>query len=158
MTDSQMLPWDDTADVGEFDYGDLGNVPDIDKEQYNGKVIVVVGVSDGKFESDYGTAARSLLHYMPDEDRVSFGPWGLLLSETSPAITMAKGQLQKNGGRPFYARIVKKMGKTYPYWLLEPVKVVFTESGSIGGFRTRSGEVITNAEAALPMPERKGRK
>lgn len=157
MTDSQMLPWDGTEEVGEFDFGDLGNQPDIDKNAYNGKVLVVVGVSDGTFESaEYQKPARSLLHYMPEDDR-AFGPWGLLLSEDSPAIRQAEGQLQKNGGKSFYARIVKRQGKTFPYWGLEPVRAVFNEHGQLAGFRTRTGEVISNADSALPMPERKGR-
>jgi len=154
---TEMAPFDPNQEIGEFDYGDLGNIPEIDKNQYNGKVIVVVGVSEGTFEGEFDTPARSLLHYMPEDDQ-AFNPWGLLLSETSPAIKLAQGQLQKNGGKPFYARIVKKMGTKFPYWVLEPVKVVFTSEGQIGGFRIKSGEIISNADASLPMPERKPRK
>jgi len=155
MTD--ILPWNDGDEIGEFDFGDLGNIPEIDKNAYNGKVIVIVGVSDGKFEGEFDTPARSILHYMPEDDR-AFGPWGLLLSENSPAIRQALGQLEKNGGKSFYARLVKKQGNKFPYWALEPVKVVFTQEGQIGGFRTKDGTIISNADAALPMPERKPRK
>jgi len=154
---SDIQPYDPDQEIGEFDYGDLGNIPEIDKNAYNGKVLVVVGVSEGKFEGEFDTPARSLLHYMPEDDQ-AFGPWGLLLSETSPAIRLALGQLEKNGQKPFYARVVKKQGNKFPYWTLEPVKVVFTPEGQIGGFRTKDGSIISNADASLPMPERKTRK
>ena len=99
---SSMLPYDADNEIGEFDYGDLGNIPQIDKNEYNGKVIIVTGVSDGKFEGEFDTPARSILHYMPEN-------------------------------------------------------VVFTSEGHIGGFRTKAGDIISNADAALPMPERKPR-
>jgi hypothetical protein len=155
MTDMQAF--DPNQEIGEFDFGDLGNIPEIDKNEYNGKVIIIVGVSAGSFEGEFDTPAKSLLHYMPEDDQ-AFNPWGLLLSESSPAIRQAKGQLEKSGGKPFYARIMKKMGNKFPYWTLEPVKVVFNQDGQIGGFRTKAGEVISNADASLPMPERKPRK
>jgi hypothetical protein len=154
---SEMVPFDPNQEIGEFDFGDLGNIPEISKEAYSGKVIVIVGISEGTFEGEFDTPAKSILHYMPEDDR-AFNPWGLLLSETSPAVKQAQGQLAKNGGKPFYARVVKKMGSKFPYWTLEPVKVVFTQDGQIGGFRTKEGEIISNADAALPMPERKTRK
>ena len=152
-----MEPYNPEEEIGEFEYGDLGNIPDISKEDYNGKVLVVVGISDGSFEGEYDEPARSILHYFPEDDR-AFSPWGLLLGQSSPAIKQALGQLEKNGNKPFYARIVKKQGRTFPYWILEPVRVVFTPDGKIGGFRTKTGEIITNADAALPMPERKPKK
>ena len=154
---SDIIPFDPNDEITEFEYGDLGNIPDIDKSEYNGKVIIVVGISDGEFQGEFDEPAKSILHYMPEDDR-SFGPWGLLLGKNSPAIRQAVGQLEKSGGKPFYARILKKQGNKFPYWILEPVKVVFTAEGQIGGFRTKQGEVITNAEAALPMPERKPKK
>jgi hypothetical protein len=154
---SDIVPYSSQDEIGEFDYGDLGIIPEMDKNAYNGKVIVIVGISDGTFEGEFETPAKSILHYMPEDDR-SFGPWGLLLSESSPAIRQAKGQLQKNGNKPFYARLLKVMGGKFPYWKLEPVRLVFTDQGQIGGFRTKQGEIISNADAALPMPERKSRK
>lgn len=152
-----MLPFDPEEEIGNLEYGQFGNIPDISKEQYNGKVIVVVGVSTETFEGEFETGAKSLLHYMPDEDRTN-EPWGLLLGEKSPAITRAQGQLEKNGGRPFYARLIKVQGRTFPYWNLEAVRAVYNTDGQVGGFRIKDGTIIDNSEAALPMPERKPKK
>lgn len=154
MTDIQ--PYDPEEDIGSLEYGQFGNIPEIGKDQYNGKVIVVVGVSTEEFQGEFEEGARSILHFMPDEDRRG-EPWGLLLGKKSPAITQATGQLEKNGGRPFYARIVKKQGKTFPYWTLEPVRAVYNTDGQVAGFRIKDGTIIDNSEAALPMPERKPR-
>lgn len=157
-TENWDLPYGDEGEaVGEFSFGDLGNIPELDKEKYNGKVIVVVGVSDAEFEGEYGTPARSLLHYMPGENRSANDPWGLLLGSNSPAITQALGQLNSNGEKPFYARIVKVQGRKYPYWTLEGVRPVFNTDGQLAGFRTKQGEIIDNTQAALPMPERKAK-
>jgi hypothetical protein len=152
-----MLPYDPSQEVGELEYGQFGNIPELDKNDYNGKVIVVVGVSTEIFQGEFETGAKSIFHFMPEEDRLG-EPWGLLLGEKSPAVTRALGQLEKNGGKPFYARIVKVQGKTFPYWNLEPVRPVFNTEGQIAGFRIKDGTIIDNSEAALPMPERKVKK
>lgn len=153
-----MLPFNSgDEEVGELEYGDFGLIPDMDKNEYNGKVIVVVGISTETFQGEFEQGAKSILHYMPDEDRTN-EPWGLLIGEKSPAITRAEGQLQKNGGKPFYARIIKVQGRTFPYWTLEPVRAVYDTEGKVAGFRIKDGTVIDNSEAALPMPERKGKK
>jgi hypothetical protein len=157
MSDETSLVPSGDDYVGDLDYGQFGNIPTWTKEELNGKVIVVVGVSTEKFEGEFDTAARSLLHFMPDEDR-STEPWGLLLSENSPAITRATGQLSMNGGKPFYARLLKKQGRKYPYWNLEAVRAVYNDSGLIAGFRIADGTIIDNSEASLPMPERKPKK
>jgi hypothetical protein len=155
--DTSMVPYDEEF-VTDLEYGQFGNQPDWTKEELNGKVLIIVGVSVDKFEGEFDTPARSLLHYMPDEDRTKIDPWGLLLSENSPAITRALGQLEKNGGRPFYARLIKKQGKKYPYWVLESARAVYNENGQLAGFRIQDGTMIDNSEAALPMPERKPKK
>ncbi|HEY7419276.1 MAG TPA: hypothetical protein VH593_29100 [Ktedonobacteraceae bacterium] len=144
MTD--MTPFDPNQEIGDFDVADLGVIPPYTKEQYEkGLVVIVVGVSDGEFEGEYDEPAKSLLHYMPDSDQ-DFQPYGLLVGKKSRAITMAQAQLQKNGNKPFYALVSKKQGKTFRYWLLEPVKIVFTPEGQIGGFRVKDGSIITNPE------------
>jgi len=158
MSESNMVPFDADNEIGNLDFGQFGNQPLWSKEDLNGKVIVVVGVSTEKFEGEFDTPARSLLHYMPDEERDYNEPWGLLLSENSPAITRALGQLEKNGGKPFYARLLKKQGRKYPYWNIEAVRAVYNDSGQIAGFRVTDGTIIDNTEAPLAMPERKERK
>lgn len=153
-----ILPFNnEPEEIGELEYGQFGNIPEMDKNEYNGKVIVVVGVSLDSFQGEFDTPAKSILHYMPDEDRTN-EPWGILLGETSPAVKLASAQLEKNGGRPFYARLVKKQGNKFPYWVLEPVKAVFNTEGQVAGFRIKDGTIIDNSEAALPMPERKPKK
>jgi hypothetical protein len=154
---SEIQPYYGDEEIGNFEFGQFGNIPEIDIEHYNGKVIVVVGVSTEEFIGEFDTPAKSLLHLMPEEDR-TIEPWGMLLSKTSPAITQALGQLAKNGGRPFYARILKKQGNKFPYWTLEAVKAVYNTEGQIAGFRIKDGTVIDNSEASLPMPERKQKK
>lgn len=155
MTDIQ--PYDQPEEVGDLEFGQFGNIPEFTKEEYNGKVIVVVGVSTETFQGEFEQGAKSILHFMPDEDRRG-EPWGLLLGEKSPAITRAEGQLQKNGGKPFYARIIKVQGKTFPYWNLEPVRPVYNTDGQVAGFRIKDGTIIDNSEAPTPMPERKPKK
>lgn len=155
--ESSMVPYG-ADEVTDLEFGQFGNIPTWTKEELNGKVIVVVGVSTEKFEGEFDTPARSLLHYMPDEDRTATNPWGLLLSEGSPAITRALGQMEKNGNKPFFARLVKKQGRKYPYWNLEAVRVVYNQEGQIAGFRIQDGSMIDNSEASLPMPERKPRR
>jgi hypothetical protein len=143
-----MVPFDPEQEIGDFDVADLGNIPPYTKAQYEkGLVIIIVGISDGEFEGEYDEPAKSLLHYFPDSDQ-DFHPFGLLLGRSSRPLVMAKTQLEKNSGKPFYAYISKKQGKTFKYWLLEPVKVVFTQEGKIGGFRTKEGTLIENPEPA----------
>lgn len=154
---TEMQPYYGEEEVGELEYGQFGNIPEMDKNEYNGKVIVVVGVSTEVFQGEFEQGAKSILHFMPEEDRRG-EPWGILIGEKSPAITRAIGQLEKNGGKPFYARIIKVQGKTFPYWNLEPVRAVFNQEGQVAGFRLKDGTIIDNTEAALPMPERKGKK
>lgn len=154
---SEMVPFEGDQEITDFEYGQFGNLPELTKEDYNGKVIVVVGVSTEEFVGQFDEPAKSLLHLMPDEP-LTQEPWGLLFGKSSPVLTQASGQLQKNGGRPFFARIIKVQGRTFPYWTLEPVRRVYNTDGQIAGFRLKDGTMIDNSEAPTPMPERKPKK
>lgn len=111
----------DTYQGYDFDLGDFGNQPDYTKDDLDGKVIIVYGVSQATFDSgQFQTGAKSLLHKLPNED-ADIAPYGMMFSESSPVIRQA-AEMEAAGKVPFMARLVKKgskQNKGQSYWTLE---------------------------------------
>lgn len=117
MTDSLAMG----GALYDFDLNDFGVQPDYDKEFLNGKILIVIGVSEATFEGDFQQSARSLLHLLPPDWANGMAPFGALLSENSPAIQQA-AEMQQKGKVPFVARLRKIPSERHrgqTYWTLE---------------------------------------
>ena len=129
------LPDDRSVEVYDFDENDLGEVPEFTKEELNGAVIVVHGVSNRAFDNgEYGKPAYSLLwNLLGDVNAADPNNWhyGLLMSEDSLPIAMTRRMIER-GRVPFVARLVKKDKKTtkgQTFWNLEKYMQQFGEDG-----------------------------
>ena len=129
------LPEDQNIIVYDFDENDLGEIPEFTKEELNGAVIYVHGVSNRAFEGEYGTPAYSLLwNLYGDADAANPNSWhyGLLLSESSLPIQMTR-RMSERGRLPFLAVLVKqdkKGTKGQTYWNLERYVQRFDATGA----------------------------
>jgi len=110
--------------VYDFDENDLGEVPEWSKDELNGAVIIVHGISERSFDNgEFGKPAYSLLwNLLGDADAMNPNGWhyGLLFSEDSLPITLTRRSMEK-GKVPFVAQLVKvdkKGTKGQTYWNL----------------------------------------
>jgi len=118
------LPDDRDIVVYDFDENDLGEVSEFTKDELNGAVIYVHGVSNRSFDNgEYGKPAYSLLwNLMGDANAADPNGWhyGLLMSEDSLPIVMTR-RMAERGRLPFLATLVKvdkKSVKGQTYWNL----------------------------------------
>ena len=116
--------------VYDFDLGDFGNQLEFDKDELDGKVVIVRGVSESEFTGNFQTPARSLLFNFLDDPK-NIDAWGAFFTADSPIIHQAQEMIRK-GHVPFYAQIVKvqsQRNRGYTYWTLKRAQMRFNQSG-----------------------------
>ena len=116
-------------EVYEFVGADFGVQPPWTKDDLRGHVIVVIGISNDTYESDFGVA-RSMRYQLTGDDAKTFDvtptdePWGFLFSNNAPILEQIRRH-EKNGGRlPFTAifdKVASGSHKGQAYWILKPV-------------------------------------
>jgi len=127
-------------EISEFVGADFGIQPPWSKDDLRGHVIVVCGISQDTYESDFGVA-RSMRYQLTGSDAKTFDveptdePWGFLFSNNAPILEQIRRH-QKNGGRlPFTAifdKVASGSHKGQAYWILKPVAKSVTPTPTKG--------------------------